>query len=548
MNPDRPITILVCALGGEGGGVLAQWLVETAIAAGQSVQSTSIPGVAQRTGATTYYIEVFPRPDAALNGRKPVFSLTPVPGALDLLVSSELLETVRQIANGMGNRERTQVISACSRTLTTAEKMPLGDGRVDAEVLMRIVREHSAQAFLLDMAAITQAAGTVISAVLFGAIAASGVLPFAREAYQATIVAGGRGAQASLRGFDAAFDAVTSMRNERAAVTEAIVVAPATLAPDALPARVVPAWLREFPAAVHEVVTLGHARVLEYQDARYAQLYLDRLERVLDAERAGDPDAVHGFATTRETARHLALWMAFDDIVRVAELKCRATRFERVRAEVRAGASDLLRVHDHFKPGVAEFAALLPASWADRLTRWERRRSARGRNAWALPIQLPSHTVAGLLALRGLAALKGLRRHGSRYQGEQVLIERWLAAVEHGARQDAALGRELAECGRLIKGYGVTHERGKDNLLHVVEHLARAAHFETTTARAAAVRATRRAALADDAGTALDQALVSHGAPPRPLKAQPVHWVRQRPGGRAGHAAKAADAAPDAAA
>ena len=255
---------------------------------------------------------------------------------------------------------------------------------------------------------------------------------------------------------------------------------------------------------------------------------------MLAAERAGDADAANGFATTRETARHLALWMAFDDIVRVAELKCRAARFERVRTEARAADAELLRVHDHFKPGMAELAALLPAALATALTRWERRRIARGRNALALPIKLPSHTVTGLLALRMLAACKGLRRHGSRFEAEQSMIERWLAAVEHGARADAALGRELAECGRLIKGYGATFERGKDNLLHVVEHLARAAHFETPAARAAAIAAARRAALADDAGTALDQTLVRHGAAPRPLKEQPMHWVRQRPGGRAG--------------
>jgi indolepyruvate ferredoxin oxidoreductase beta subunit len=50
----RPITVLICALGGEGGGVLAEWLVETATHSGYVAQSTSIPGVAQRTGATTY--------------------------------------------------------------------------------------------------------------------------------------------------------------------------------------------------------------------------------------------------------------------------------------------------------------------------------------------------------------------------------------------------------------------------------------------------------------------------------------------------------------
>lgn len=534
MNPDRPVTILVCALGGEGGGVLAEWLVDTAIAAGHSVQSTSIPGVAQRTGATTYYIEVFPRPDSDLGGRKPVFSLTPVPGALDLLVSSELLETARQIGNGMSNLDRTLVISSRSRSLTTAEKMPLGDGRADADVLMRVAREHSAQAFLLDMAGLTQSAGTVISAVLFGAIAASGALPFAREAFHRTIRAGGIGVAASLRGFDAAFDALTALRNERTAVVDAVNAATAATTAPAPPAVATPPWLQAFPAATHEMVALGHARVLEYQDARYADLYRERLLRVLAAERAGDPAALSGFATTRETARHLALWMAFDDIVRVAELKCRASRFARVRAEVRAGDAELLRIFDHFKPGVAEVAGLLPASLAAALTRWERRRVARGRGPFALAIKLPSHSVAGLLALRGLAACKGLRRRGSRFAAEQAMIERWLGAVEQGAREDAVLGRELAECGRLIKGYGATNERGKDNLLHVVEHLARAAHFETPAARAAAIAAARHAALADDAGKALDLTLVRHGAPPRPVKEQPVLWVRQRPGGRAG--------------
>ena len=535
MNLDRPITILVCALGGEGGGVLAEWLVDTAIAAGHSVQSTSIPGVAQRTGATTYYIEVYPRPDAELGGRRPVFSLTPVPGALDLLVSSELLETARQVGHGMSDAQRTQVISSNGRSLTTAEKMQLADGRASSEALADIVRMQSTQSFLLDMTAIAQRAGTVISAVLFGTIAASGVLPFARDAYRQTIRAGGRGAEASLRGFDAAFEAIAALRDVGVAAAE-------PGAPIAATSAVAPEWLRDFPETTHEVVALGHARVLEYQDARYAQLYVERVRRVLAAERAGDTVGLNGFETTREAARHLALWMAFDDIVRVAELKCRASRFERVCGEVRAGEADLLRVFDHFKPGVAEFAALLPGGLAAALTRWERRRVARGKPPLALPIKLPSHTVLGLIALRVLAACKRLRRHGTRFAAEQAMIERWLAAVEHGTREDAALGRELAECGRLIKGYGATHDRGKDSLLHVVEHLSGATAFDTAAARTAAVAAVRRAALADDAGKALDLALVRHGAPPRPVREQPIRWVRARPGGRAGDGLKASDA------
>ena len=107
-----PISLLVCALGGEGGGVLTEWLVEIARHAGYAAQSTSIPGVAQRTGATTYYVEVFPVPLAQLGGKRPVFSLNPVPGALDAMVSSELLETARQIGNGMSSPDRTLVITS----------------------------------------------------------------------------------------------------------------------------------------------------------------------------------------------------------------------------------------------------------------------------------------------------------------------------------------------------------------------------------------------------------------------------------------------------
>jgi len=534
IDPDRPVTILVCALGGEGGGVLAEWLVETANAAGHSVQSTSIPGVAQRTGATTYYIEVFPRPDAELGGRKPVFSLTPVPGAIDLLVSSELLETARQVGAGMACAERTQVISSTARSLTTAEKMQLGDGRASDGALMQVVRTHSARARWLDMTATSQRAGTVISAVLFGAIAASGALPFPAEAYRRTIRGGGRGVDASLRGFDAAFDA---LREASPATPAASAGSPPRAAPAA-------AWLREFPAETHAMLSLGHARVLEYQDLRYAVLYRERVARVLGAERAGDPTGSNEFATTRETARHLAVWMAFDDIVRVAELKCRAARFARVRGEARAAQGELLRVYDHFKPGVAEFAALLPASLADALLRWDRRRIARGKASFALPLKLPSHSLLGLVALRVLASLKGQRQRGSRFAAEQSMIERWLSAVERGARADAALGRELAECGRLIKGYGATNERGKQNLLHVVEHLMSPERFATSAERASAISAARRAALADDAGKAFDQALQRHGAPARPLREQPIQWVRQRPGGRARAGRSHHDAAP----
>jgi indolepyruvate ferredoxin oxidoreductase beta subunit len=512
MTMTQPITILVCALGGEGGGVLAEWLYDAAVLAGYPAQATSVPGVAQRTGATTYYVEVFPQHEATLGGRRPVFSLNPVPGQIDLLVSSELLETVRQVGQGMASPSRTQVISSTARALTVAEKMQQTDGRLDEATLVATLQAQCRAAELLDLGALARESGTAISAVLFGAIAASGMLPFARSVYEETIRASGKGVEPSLRGFALAFEAVTRRREQREFVEQA-------LQPAADP---VPIDLR----------ALARQRLADYQDGAYAVQYEERLVRVETAERLADPEGRHGGAITREMTRWLALWMAFDDIVHVAGLKLAASRQARVRREVGAADDEIVKTFEHFKPGIPEIAGLLPAGLAQRLSAWDRRRIVNGRDPWSLPLKVGTHTVIGTLALRFAAGLKRQRRRGSRFALEQQLIERWLAAVERGTRESWALGHELALCGRLIKGYGSTNERGKENLLHIIDHLA----FGPAVAadHAAAVRAAREAALADDAGRALDQTLLAHGAPARPVREQTVRWYKRKPGAAAG--------------
>src|SRR5690606_27788507 len=137
-----------------------------------------------------------------------------------------------------------------------------------------------------------------------------------------------------------AFDIVSSAR-ERADFVRQVVAAdapmptPAQAAPTPADAALPRAVTEVFPAATHEVLALGLARMVDYQDRAYGDLYLERLQRILAAERAGDAQGSNGWATTRETARYLALWMAFDDIVRVADLKCRTSRRDRVRTEVK---------------------------------------------------------------------------------------------------------------------------------------------------------------------------------------------------------------------
>src|SRR5215467_5519592 len=85
---DKPIGVAVLAMGGQGGGVLADWIVALAEAEGWVAQSTSVPGVAQRTGATIYYIEML----QARDGISPILSLMPTPGDVDVVIAAELME------------------------------------------------------------------------------------------------------------------------------------------------------------------------------------------------------------------------------------------------------------------------------------------------------------------------------------------------------------------------------------------------------------------------------------------------------------------------
>jgi indolepyruvate ferredoxin oxidoreductase beta subunit len=516
----QAMTVLIAALGGEGGSVLAEWLVETATEAGYPAQSTSIPGVAQRTGATTYYVEIYPEKIAALAGRVPVLSLLPVPGCIDLLVASELLECARTVQHGMASAERTTVITSTSRSLTTAEKIALGDGRFDSDRLRSVASENSRKLIALDMEAMAR--GTVVSAVMFGAIAASGVLPFAREEFEAVIKSSGVGVESSLLGFARAWDGINAAPGLGAPHAESPAThAHATASHSILGGR--------FPPAIVDIVDAGQRRMTDYQDDAYAELYLSRVSRVLAVERQSDAAAVNGFALTRETARFLALWMAFDDIVRVADLKCRGSRFARVRAEVAARDGDIVRIVDHFKPGITEFCALLPAAIAGPLIAWDLRRQARGKPTLAMALHLRTDSVSGFLLLRVLASLRWLRRSGARYAQEQALIESWLSAIENAARDSWTLANEIALCGRLIKGYGTTNERAKANWLHILDQLIKGGTFATPAERASAIRQAREAALADEGGKAFDQVLVQQGALARPVKAQPIRWSRKTP-------------------
>jgi indolepyruvate ferredoxin oxidoreductase beta subunit len=478
--PERPITILIAALGGEGGGVMADWLMEAATRCGYPAQATSIPGVAQRTGATTYYLEIFPAVRSELSGKEPVLSLTPSPGNVDVMVASELVEAGRAMQNGYVNPERTTLIASTHRIYATVEKMQMADGRFDSDRVIAAAGQLAKQAVLFDMHKLAQESGTVINAVLFGAMAGSGVVPLPREACEKAIRRGGRGAEASLRGFAAGFDIAAGQRP-----------APAQPLP---PKRA---------TELQEILKIGRERLEDYQGERYAALYEKRMKPFL----SGDPKLA------AEVARHLALWMAYEDIIRVADLKTRASRFDRIRKEVGAKSGEPVVVIDYLKPGIEEFASVLPAFLGKKLVSWAERRGKL--DAYNVGMHIRTTSLWGYLLVRSLAWLKPWRPKSYRYREEQQMIDGWLALVAEAAQRDAALALEIADCARLIKGYGETHRRGKANFLAIVDALVQNPATSSPREQAAAIRKAREAALADPEGKALGSAL-----------GKPVVWLK----------------------
>ena len=502
----RPLTILVAALGGEGGGVLSLWLLAAATAEGYPVQGTSIPGVAQRTGATTYYVELLPTKLADCGGRSPLFALAPSPGTIDLMVTSELLEAGRAMQNGFISPDRTTLVGSTHRLYTIGERAALGDGRFESGTILEAAAALSKRAVLFDMSKLTRETGCVISAVLLGAIAASGVLPMARETFERAIRDSGIAVDTNLQGFAAGFATAAAVQGVPQAEVPETRGANHPPTPADLRARAE----RTYPEAAWPVIREALARLVGYQDVAYAALYLDRLDPICALERAASGGGGSS-SLTNEAGRYLATWMAYEDVIRVADLKTRKSRFVRIAAEVAAKAGEPVVVVDYLKPGIEEVCALLPGLLARPLLAWTERRGLTDRLNVGMYVK--TTTISGFLLMWLLARLRPLRRIGYRFAQEQSLIGRWIELVRIAAQRDLELARAVAGCARLVKGYGSTHRRGRGNFLRLLDEVAEPGLVsDPPSSLAAYIRRAREAALADPEGQALDEALAAIGA------------------------------------
>ncbi len=470
----QPIRLLIAALGGEGGGVLAGWISEAAAASGLVVSRTSIPGVAQRTGATTYYIEIA----QASGSVAPILGLNPAPGQVDILVATELLEATRMVQAGFVTPARTLVVAADRRVYATDEKVAMTDARANDDKLRGALERFSKHLVLTDLAATAAASKSPLNVVMLGVLAGLRALPIEADKLRATIRAEGKAVDANLRGFEVGLALATGKAEARTlqsnrhpgsrGAAESIRDLPQGTAHradpgspqsrserDRLAGMTGEETLSGLPAEAHAVLHEAVARLTDYQSEAYANRYLERVRHI-----AGLPLA--DGELVRELARHLAVRMSVEDVIRVAQLKLRDARLARVTREAQARHGDIVDITEYMKPGPEEVLGLLPP----RLGRWA---LARVRHDRSWPLKVRTTRFSGFLRLKLLAGLKFWRPRTLRFAEEEAWIERWLGLVQRTLAFDAPAAREVIATAALVRGYADTYKRGLANWTRIME-------------------------------------------------------------------------------
>jgi len=499
------ITIAILAMGGEGGGVLADWLVDLAEHNGFVAQTTSVPGVAQRTGATVYYLEMFDKASIP-EGRQPVFALSPFPGQVDIVLASELMEAGRALQRGLVNPQRTTLITSSHRVYAMTERIAMGDGRMDSDKLLAGAKAAARQFIAADFSAMAENFGSLIGPALYGALAASGQLPFARKQFEETIQRGGIGVVSSLQAFAAAFEeAQRQLTTGTSAPLPPSDAIPQTKMPEVGP-RLQDMAQRihsEFRPAAHAKLLAGIARLTDYQSELYATLYLDRLASLNQMAPANDL----GDDIVNESARHLALWMSYEDTVRVADLKIRRSRFDRVRHEVKQSAEQQLDINEFLHPRLEEIADTLPTALGRWLlqTTWARQLVGRFTQQGRI---VKTTSLRGYLLLYAVASLRVTRPYSLRYEIEQERIGAWLSSITGLLEINEKLALQVIRAQQLVKGYGDTHSRGWRNFQRLMHALPQ---FQHEPDAATKLQQLQKIALSDDSEQALLTSLKAQG-------------------------------------
>jgi len=464
VNVIQPIKVALIAVGGDGGGVLTQWIVQLASRNGYWAQSTTIAGVAQRTGSTVYYLELFPEHAIPIKDGKrisPVLAQMPAPEDVDIVMATELIEAGRAIQRGFVSKKTTLIFST-HRNLAIQEKEKPGDGILDGTSIFELARKYAKTSVYANLKELADHNKSVISATLFGALAASDALPFRVDQFEETIKEGGVSVPTSLAAFKAAFGIVGLSQSAKEASPYIPDLKPASF--EKMPAQTKSKKLNDllidiktnFPENTHAVLYAGIKHLIEWANVAWAKAYLNQVKAIQQVD-VVFPNKHNQL--TQAVARYLALAMAYDDLVHVADVKTRGERWDTVYEQVGAKKGEIVKTVDYFHPRFEEVYGFMPVKLGKKLEK-----SASAQRFFTKYLdkdrRMNTHNVFWFFVLYSLGGLKGYRKKTLRHAEEMENIDGWITRILAVVSTNYELAVQLARTYRLKKGYGDTYARG----------------------------------------------------------------------------------------
>ncbi len=473
------IKILIPAVGGQGGGVLTEWLLQAFLLEGLEAQGISLPGLSQRGGSTVYYIEAIPRIHS--NPKPVIFSQYPVPGDVDIILAQEFLELGRILESGYGT-DKTTIVSSTHRVYSTLEKMPISGGIYSEDNLRKLATAFSSTFIGFNALELAKENGLDelgINALLLGALGASCALPIGEASYLKAIEGVDVAVKNNLKAFRIGWEHVKSgkyplpksgsqLKREAFKDERAQKLSP-TKSKEYL--ELLGRVESGYPESLREILAEAIFRMIDYQDLRYAEKYIDELKSIYEA----DKTMKGGFKVTESFAKNLALLMSYEDGIRVAELKIKPERFKRIKEDMRLRQDQIFHVTDYLKPDSYEIYGLFPHILVAPIVRIINSRVFRklwaGEKKIAFGQKPVTTSFLGSLRLWLLTKLKFIRPYSHRYHNEHVLIQKYKANVEKFTALNYEIGCLVAKSGQMIKGYGDVRRRSMNAFTRFLENI-----------------------------------------------------------------------------
>jgi len=210
------------------------------------------------------------------------------------------------------------------------------------------------------------------------------------------------------------------------------------------------------PDGVAPIVSDGIHRLMDYQGASYAQLYVDRLRRFIGRR---DVDS----AMFGEIARLMAMRMSYEDPIRIAQLKL-------AEYEIAAGDPRALSTDDIRKFRLDELIGALPAIVAELMLdvlEWK------GWTHRAVSIRFSTRSRWGIRRLKIEAGLRRWRLFSVRYAKERVWVERWLHMISRSLARQPKAAPAIVQTADMVQGYGDVYRQGLADWHAIIDGLAK---------------------------------------------------------------------------